>query len=88
MSKKLWWNTAMDIHLCLWLLSKYTGRVAQVQQRDGGWGKGDADKLENIYYGVLSESLLISVLGQKIMDGSRLQTCARLLVCPPEKVRI
>lgn len=46
-------NTQVESHRC--------------DRETGSGGEADADKLENIYYGVLSESLLISVQGHKIM---------------------
>lgn len=46
-------NTRVESHRC--------------DREMGSGGEANADKLENIYYGVLSESLLISVQGHKIM---------------------
>lgn len=46
-------NTLVGLHRC--------------NREMGGGGKGMLTNWKNIYYGVLSESLLISVLGQKIM---------------------
>lgn len=54
-------------------------------------GEGDADKLENIYYGVLSESLLISVLGHEshvVFEWIMAPNLGTLVGLAPEKAKI